>query len=75
MAPPTIHRRRNALLRHRGPDDPEFRAADREMRLVGLERHIREVLAAAGPPTPELIDRLRALLPPVPGGKDSDAAA
>jgi hypothetical protein len=36
-----------------------------EVRVQRLEEHIRRVVESAAPPTPEQIERLRALLPPV----------
>jgi hypothetical protein len=59
----SLSRRRNALVRHHGPDDPATLAADRDLRVTALAEHIAEVVNAAPPPTPEQAEQLRSLLP------------
>lgn len=56
-------RRRNVLLRHRGPDDPEVLAVEAEMRRLELEEHVQAVVDGARTADADLLDRLRALLP------------
>lgn len=49
-------------VRHGHADADERRAA---LRALVLSRHIQKAVATAPPFTPEQIDRLRSLLPPV----------
>jgi hypothetical protein len=51
-----------SLSRSRLPDDPELVAARRNLLTLGLERHVREVLAAAPRPTDEQLESIAALL-------------
>lgn len=46
----------------RRPDDPEIIAARRDLAYAGLAEHIRRVVDAAPPATPEQLDRLNAIL-------------
>jgi hypothetical protein len=56
--------KRNALTRHRGPEDPATLEAERDLRAVTLEEHIRRVVDEAPPLTPEQLSKLSALLAP-----------
>jgi hypothetical protein len=72
-AEPTVLQRRarhNALLRYRGPDDPDVQAANRDLRAARLADHITRVVAEAPPLTAEQLDRLAVLLR---GGPDATA--
>lgn len=53
-----------ALKRHRPSDDPEITSAQRDMDVALLEDHVRRVVDAAPPLSPEQRDRLAALLRP-----------
>lgn len=46
----------------RRPDDPEILAARRDLAYEGLAEHIRRVVDAAPPATPEQLDKLNAIL-------------
>lgn len=46
----------------RRPDDPEIIAARRDLAYEGLAEHIRRVVDAAPPATPEQLDKLNAIL-------------
>jgi hypothetical protein len=61
--------RHNALKRYRDADDPVVADAQRDLRAAKLAEHIRKVVDSAPPLTPELADRLAALL----RGGDHDA--
>lgn len=51
------------------PDAPaDIDDLRRDLRVSLLEGHIREVVDSAPPPTPEQVERLRALLPHETGG-------
>jgi hypothetical protein len=63
----TLSRRRNALVRHRGLDDPVTLDADRALRAVQLEEHIQRVVDAAPPLTQATRERLALLLYPGAG--------
>ncbi|MGC9543611.1 hypothetical protein [Streptomyces sp. UG1] len=63
----TLRARLAALTRHgRAADDPEVLEVQRELRAAKLEERIRREVEAAPPLNPDQIERLRALLPPVP---------
>jgi hypothetical protein len=65
-----------ALHRHRSPDDPAVIDATRDLAAERLAEHVRRVVAAAPPLTPEQIDRLRGLLPyPYPCAPSGDREA
>jgi hypothetical protein len=63
-----------ALSRHRPADDLDLADAVTELRTERLADHIREVVESAPAPSPEQIERLRGLLPPVPTPQSADAA-
>ncbi|TGB12616.1 hypothetical protein [Streptomyces sp. MZ04] len=46
----------------------------RELEAAKLEMRVREIVDAAPPPSPELLDRLRTLLAPAADGGAADAA-
>jgi hypothetical protein len=51
-----------SLTRSRKPDDPELVAARQNLKALGLEDHVRKVLASAPRPTDEQLERIAALL-------------
>ncbi|WFF09091.1 hypothetical protein O7622_11275 [Micromonospora sp. WMMD1076] len=53
------------LTQRHGADSPEVAAAKTEMRVVRIELAICDLINSAPAPTPEQLDRLRRLLPPV----------
>jgi len=57
-------RRLNAYQRHRGADDPVTQNAERDLRAIRLEEHIRDVVQAAPPLTSGQRERLALLLHP-----------
>jgi hypothetical protein len=66
-APPVAHARaRIAGVTARDRDDPRLPDLRRDLEAAKLEEHVRQVVAAAPPLTPEQVDRLTSLLrPPV----------
>lgn len=54
--------RANALLRHRGPNDPDYLTARRDLAAATLAARIRAIVDAAPPLSPEQRDKLSALL-------------
>src|SRR4051794_33602360 len=62
-----------ARTRHHGPDDPEAVALAQEFALDNLADHIRRVVDNAPAPTPDQIERLRGLLPPIALRTHADA--
>ena len=59
-----LSRRRNALARHRGADDPATLEADRELHAAQLEERIQQALASAPPLTPAQRRRLARMIHP-----------
>ncbi|WP_435589534.1 hypothetical protein [Micromonospora aurantiaca (nom. illeg.)] len=57
-----------------GADAPETLAARTELRVVRVELAIEDLIGSAPAPTPEQIERLRRLLPPVNGVYSAVAA-
>jgi hypothetical protein len=50
------------VVRQNGPDDPRLPELRRDLRAAELEEHVRRVVDAAPPLTPEQRDKLAALL-------------
>jgi len=68
------HRGRlNALKRHRSPDDPAIADATRDLAAERLAEHVRRVVDAFPPLTPEQRDRIAALLRDAPANGDGSA--
>ncbi len=63
----TLSRSHNALVRHRGRDDPATIEARRTLRAVQLEEHIQRVVGTAPPLTAAQRERLALLLRPGAG--------
>lgn len=62
------------LSRCHGGDAPETLAAKTEVRAVRAELAIEDLISSAPAPTPEQVERLRRLLPPVDGTGSAVAA-
>ncbi len=67
--------RLNALKRYRSPDDPAIADATRDLAAERLAEHVRRVVDAFPPLTPEQRDRIVVLLrPSSPRNGGGDAA-
>jgi hypothetical protein len=50
------------IERHHGPDDPRLPDLRRDLRAAELEEHVRRIVDATPPLTPEQRDKIAALL-------------